>query len=519
MTDGWDPNLLGPDPVPGDASWTMSQATQLGFIAHDAGQALSSLRGIHQQLAGAAWKGEAAERFAGTVNEVVISDMGKLHSSYDRAGSALRTFGDRVVSLQAEAAQLMAQAREAVAERDTAQQGVDVQSGARANAVKGAGVAEAELAVVFGEAEWRIMSSGASPGAIWAANEHLRIVAQNGQGSVDGAVVSINSQLQSGGAAPSGLAALDDLVRGVGGRAQQRIHCEGAAADASHRLAGYEATRSAAAGRLRDLRVRAEALHDNEFLPAAKMARDALFDAAKQGLHNPSFFERSLHDAGQWAWDVGHWVVDAQQWNLDIINFGLRAANDVNQLARGNMGALNDLSQMTVDLGHGALDFSSHLMRIVKDLQPIVAALAFIPILTPICLPLAAGMGLAIMADDAIPVVNDFYNIGMGRPVSTSKLGGDCLTLGFDGLTTMLPDANAGRSALSSLIHGDGKQLATATLSSATVWSGYAYQSAYNEVPKLYRANQQLVDSSLRSALTPTPELVDVFAQPDDLLE
>ncbi len=184
MTDGWDGGLLGPDPVPGNPGWVSGQANQLRTIGEDAGRSLTSLRGIHSQLAGAAWKGVAADAFAKTVQEVVLSDLGKLHDSYGGAGDALRAFGERMTQLQGEAAQLLAQARKAAADRDSANAGIQSQSQAKSDAEWGAGVADGEIAGLVTDVEWRITASGADPVAIWEAGRHVPIVASEGEAAV-----------------------------------------------------------------------------------------------------------------------------------------------------------------------------------------------------------------------------------------------------------------------------------------------------------------------------------------------
>ncbi len=158
-------------------------------------------------------------------------------------------------------------------------------------------------------------------------------------------------------------------------------------------------------------------------------------------------------------------------------------------------------------------------MRIIKDLQPIVAILAFVPCLTPICLPLAAAMSVAIAADDALPVVGDVVDTAEGKPVSADKWLGDTGQFGFDLVTLPLPDARAGTSALRALAHGDSSQLVTATLSVTAPFDGYAYSYLSTEVPKLYEANKPLVGAAVRAATQPAVDTVDFLPDPTYVME
>jgi hypothetical protein len=519
MTDGWDDGLLGPDPVPGNPGWTGAQSNQLCTIAEQAGSSLSSLRGIHTQLADAAWKGVAAEAFARTVQEVVLTDLGKLHESYGGAGDALRTFADKVTQLQGEAGRLLAEARRAAGDRDTANAGIQSQSQAKSDAEWGVRVAEGEIAGLVVDAEGRIATTGADPVAIWEAGLHVPMVASEGEVAVANAVSSMSSTLLGAGVSAAIVGSIESVVRSIGSLAQQRNGHQAAAATASEQLGNYQRALADAQGRIEGLKQQAQDLHRNQFLPAARSARDKLFAAAKQGLHNPMFFDRALHDVGQWVWDAGKYAYQSAKWEFDYYTLPLIAAADLLRYASGDTNALHDLAQHASSFEKESVTLFNEDMRIVKDLQPIVSILAFVPCLAPFCIPLAAAMSLAIAADDAIPVAGDAIDVAEGKSVSAGKWINDTSTLGFDLVTLPLPDARAGTSALRALAHGDSSQLVTATLSVTAPFDGYAYSYLSTEVPKLYEANKPLVGAAVRAATGPAINTEDFLPDPSYVME
>ena len=504
MTDGWDASLLGPDPAPGRPAWTREQSRQLGNIADDAGRSLTSLRGIHSQLAGAAWEGAAADAFAQTVHDVVLSDLGKLHDSYGSAADALRRFADKVTSLQVEAAQLMARAKTAAANRDSANAGIQSQSGIQSSAEWDAGVAEAEVVGMVADVEWRIATSGADPGAIWSAGRHIGPVASHGTSEINSAVASVNLVLQGAHVSPATCGSVDGLIRSIGNTAQKRNDHQAAASAAAGRIKSYQQDLTAAQGELDGLRRQAKSLYDNEFHPATRSAHDALVGAGKQGLHNPSFFSHALHDLGQWAWDAGHFVYEEAKWMYDMQTFPLVALTDLLRYAGGDKGALDDLAKSAISLGKESVALFNQEMSIIKDIQPIVAILAFVPCLTPIMLPLAAGMSVAVAVDDALPLAGDAVDLAQGKSVPAGRWIGDGAQLGFDLVTSPLPDAKAGEAALRTLMNGNSSAIVTAGLAYTSPFMGYAYSYVAGEVPKLYEASKPLVDAALRAATEPT---------------
>ena len=497
MTSGWDASLIGPDPVPGDFSWTAAQSSLLAHIRDDAGDARRTLDGVERQLPHAAWKGKAADRFRETLNTTVLQDLGKLHDSYGTASSAMSTFSSQVRQLQNQASGLMSQARTAKADLDRAESDGNGASSALVGAELRVAACDTEIVVARAEAmAVALMNPGVTA--------PLDLVVNHGSAMVSRAIPSIHLLLQPLGVDNSILDRISNLVYSLGHSADRRS-THRSEVD-THRSALQDAQRreGAARDKLESLRRQADALH-HQFLGDAKSAKTKLEHAAQQGLHNLTFMQRALHDLGQWTSDVLHWPVDVVQWQLDVIRAEQRAITDAWKIANGDMSGLSDLGNMAGEIGKGALDLTNHCMRVVKDLAPIVTALAFVPCLAPVLGPVAAVMGLAIMVDDALPVVQDLGEIAAGHQMPVSKLGMDMLNLGIDGAGYLVPEVKSIKPLLGKLAVGTENVVGGYVVTAIEKEVPTIYAEAKVVVPQIYEDNRAVIDEVIRGAAAAVP--------------
>lgn len=212
--------LLGGNPVPGDAEWVRQRAVAFAAVVTEASVAREQLRGIIGQTTEAIWSGSAADAFRGHA-ERLLPALQLLISSYEEASNALEAFSLEMERLQAEArgalasglraqhdvavldAELtvcqddLAQARAAV--EDARRRAAELTLNLRVTSVPAPSMLEEQL-----RSQWSVALGGAlTEGQSWAASA---AVAETRVSEIEQSIAEANDRLRAARSTAAGLA-------------------------------------------------------------------------------------------------------------------------------------------------------------------------------------------------------------------------------------------------------------------------------------------------------------------------
>lgn len=115
----WEP-LASEDPIPGDPAGVAALAARLRAVADTISEQGGQLRDVGAECF---WEGDAADGFQ-RVQEELPPLLDAVHSRYRAAADALDTYVEPLLAAQSEARAALADAREAEAQRSTAERGI-----------------------------------------------------------------------------------------------------------------------------------------------------------------------------------------------------------------------------------------------------------------------------------------------------------------------------------------------------------------------------------------------------------